>query len=132
MAVSELLIRDHAVVQIPIDRKINACGVLAPFEFDDLPFAPARVFVVNGVPTGVRRGGHAHRSCHQFFVCLAGAVSLVVGRGSVRETIELSEDDDFGVFAPAGVWSSQTYRERGSALLVFASEPYDPMDYTDG
>jgi hypothetical protein len=39
--------------------------------------------------------------------------------------------DGVGLRIAAGVWSSQCYALDGSALLVLASEPYDPDNYDD-
>ena len=67
----------------------DARGRLAPFEFNQLPFVPLRMFVVRDVPVGTTRGGHAHRSQRHLLICLAGKVvgtcasRAIIGRSSL-------------------------------------------------
>jgi hypothetical protein len=94
----------------------------------DLPFAPLRYFIVYDVPVNEVRGTHAHRSCHQFLIALCGAVEVGLDDGAVRRRFRLDRPS-LGLFAPAGTWGEQVYLEKGSRLLVLASERYDPGDY---
>jgi acetyltransferase-like isoleucine patch superfamily enzyme/dTDP-4-dehydrorhamnose 3,5-epimerase-like enzyme len=107
-------------------------GKLAVGHFHDVPggveFSPRRWFLVHDVPSREVRGEHAHRVCHQFLVCVAGTVNVVVDDGERRQEIELS-DPSLGVYIPPMVWASQYRYEPDTALLVFASHEYDPDDY---
>ena len=94
----------------------------------ELPFAPARFFVVHHVPSGEVRGEHAHRECHQFLICLKGRVHVLVDDGSNRQEI-LLDQPELGVYIPPGIWGTQYRYSDDAALLVFASHPYDPDDY---
>jgi acetyltransferase-like isoleucine patch superfamily enzyme len=49
-----------------------------------LPFVPQRLFIVLDVPSAEVRGEHAHRSCHQFFICVRGSVKVVADDGRRR------------------------------------------------
>ena len=93
-----------------------------------LPFTPQRYFIVLDVPSAEIRGEHAHRTCHQFLVCVRGAVSVVVDDGRVREEFRL-DAPVLGLHVPPGIWATQYGYSEGAALLVFASEHYDPADY---
>ena len=95
---------------------------------DEVPFAAKRFFTSYAVPGREVRGEHAHRTCHQFLVCVSGSVSIVVDDGKVREEVRL-ESPDMGLYLPPMVWSVQYQYSEGGTLLVFASERYDPDDY---
>ena len=104
-------------------------GVLAVAELGKgLPFQPKRIFFVYGVPSAEVRGEHAHRTCHQFLICVHGSVSVLVDDGRAREHFEL-DSRLLGLHVPPRVWASQFRYSPDAVLLVAASEPYDPSDY---
>ncbi len=94
----------------------------------DVPFAPRRYFLVHAVPSGETRGAHAHRTCEQFLVCVAGACSVLVDDGSTRMEVRL-DDPCLGLYLPAMVWAVQYKYTADAVLLVLASHPYDAADY---
>jgi len=104
-------------------------GSLAAGEFSaDVPFQPRRYFLVFDVPSAEVRGEHAHRKCHQFMACIRGSCAIVVDDGVRRE--ELILDSPYqGVYVPPMIWAVQYRYSADAVLLVFASDPYDPMDY---
>lgn len=93
-----------------------------------LPFVPQRYFIVVDVPSAEVRGEHAHRTCHQFLVCVRGAVNVVVDDGRQRDEYRL-DTPELGLHVPPGVWATQYGYSADGTLLVFASERYDPADY---
>jgi UDP-2-acetamido-3-amino-2,3-dideoxy-glucuronate N-acetyltransferase len=93
-----------------------------------LPFLPQRYFLVMDVPSGETRGAHAHRTCSQFIVCVAGACSVVVDDGTHRLEVRL-DDPCIGIHVPPGVWAIQYKYTRDAVLLVLASHPYAADDY---
>jgi UDP-2-acetamido-3-amino-2,3-dideoxy-glucuronate N-acetyltransferase len=104
-------------------------GSLSAAEFgDDLPFTPRRLFMVYDVPDERVRGEHAHRVCHQFLICAAGSVSVVVDDGTHTAEVEL-DSPDVGLHIPPMVWGIQYKFSAEAILLVLASHPYDPADY---
>jgi acetyltransferase-like isoleucine patch superfamily enzyme len=104
-------------------------GDLAPLEFGtNLPFVPARSFLVYGVPSDKVRGEHAHRECHQFLIAAHGRLSVVVDDGSDRKEVVLNAPS-IGLYLPPMVWGIQYKFEPTTALLVMASHPYDAHDY---
>ena len=104
-------------------------GMLSVGEFErDLPFTPKRYFVVFGVPSTEVRGEHAHRTCHQFLVCVSGSMAVVVDDGTRREEFRL-DSPDAGLQISPLVWATQYRFSRDAVLLVFASEHYDASDY---
>jgi UDP-2-acetamido-3-amino-2,3-dideoxy-glucuronate N-acetyltransferase len=94
----------------------------------DLPFVPARSFVVFDVPSRDVRGEHAHRVCEQFLICLSGEVSCLVENGKTRQEFRLNQPG-IGLYMPAMTWGTQYNYSSDARLLVFASHEYDPDDY---
>jgi UDP-2-acetamido-3-amino-2,3-dideoxy-glucuronate N-acetyltransferase len=104
-------------------------GTLSVAEFArEIPFVPKRYFVVFGVPSKEVRGEHAHRTCHQFLVCIHGSVSILLDDGRKRREVRLDRVD-MGVYLPPMVWGTQYRYSSDAVLLVFASHDYDPTDY---
>ena len=93
-----------------------------------LPFAPKRYFIVFDVPAGQVRGAHAHRTTHQFLVCVKGSVSIVVDDGQNKEEIVLKSPAS-GLYIPPGVWATQQNYSSDAVLLVLSSDAYDPTEY---
>jgi acetyltransferase-like isoleucine patch superfamily enzyme/dTDP-4-dehydrorhamnose 3,5-epimerase-like enzyme len=112
-----------------LPRHADMRGSLTVAEFGDaIPFVPQRFFLVFDVPSAEVRGEHAHRACHQFFVCVRGQCAIVADDGTHREEFAL-ESNDVGLHLPPMVWGTQ-YKYSGDAVLaVLASLPYDPDDY---
>jgi acetyltransferase-like isoleucine patch superfamily enzyme/dTDP-4-dehydrorhamnose 3,5-epimerase-like enzyme len=93
-----------------------------------IPFVPKRYFLVFDVPSRRVRGEHAHIACEQFLVCVAGSVSVVADDGTTREEF-LLDSRNLGLYLPPMTWGIQYRFSPDAALLVFASDYYDPKDY---
>jgi UDP-2-acetamido-3-amino-2,3-dideoxy-glucuronate N-acetyltransferase len=93
-----------------------------------VPFEVKRYFVVFDVPSESVRGEHAHRTLHQFLICISGQCHLVTDDGVERHEFVLDSRDK-GVHIPAMVWGIQYKISRDAILLVLASDYYDPDDY---
>lgn len=98
-------------------------GRLMAFEaFDNLPFVPQRVFVMEVDDTNVSRGGHAN-SCEEAIVVLRGGATITLDNG--EETARLRLDgDDAALWISAGIVIRLERFEPGTVLLVCASERY--------
>jgi hypothetical protein len=94
----------------------------------DLPFSPARYFLVYDVPVGETRGGHAHRTCEQYMIAVGGAVRVTLDDGGSRSEHVL-DSPHLGLHVPGSIWGEQRYLTEDARLLVLASQPYDPTDY---
>lgn len=104
-------------------------GNLAPLEFgSDLPFPPARSFLVHAVPSDKVRGEHAHHECHQFLIAAHGSLAVVVDDGHHRKEVSLTEPS-VGLYMPPGIWGIQYKFRAETVLLVMASHAYDAGDY---
>lgn len=113
---------------VPLRRVVDSRGALLPLEFDALPFAPKRVVVVHEVPAGAVRGGHGHRRGRQMLACIRGAVHVRMVRPPETATVTLVPGGA-GLLLEAGVWAEQSYAGEGAAMLMLASEPFDPESY---
>lgn len=104
-------------------------GSLSVGEFDrSIPFLPKRYFLVFDVPSREIRGEHAHRTCHQFLICVKGSCMVVADDGKHRREF-LLDRPNLGVYLPAMTWGTQYKYSSDAVLLVFASDYYDPDDY---
>ena len=103
------------------DLSVGEVGVHVPFEVK-------RYFVVFGVSSGEIRGEHAHRTLHQFLVCVHGCCEVIADDGRSRQAF-LLDRPSLGLYLPPMVWGVQHSYTAGSVLLVLASDHYDPADY---
>jgi UDP-2-acetamido-3-amino-2,3-dideoxy-glucuronate N-acetyltransferase len=126
-SVIELGVGGATLHNLPLVRDMR--GDLSAGEFErNIPFRPKRYFLVFNVPSREVRGEHAHRTCHQFLVCVRGSCSVLLDDGRDRRQVTLDRPN-LGVFMPAMVWGTQFHYSADAILLVFASEHYDPDDY---
>lgn len=110
-------------------RVADARGTLSVGEMPaELPFSPARYFLVYDVPSQELRGEHAHKACDQFLICARGSCRLLLDDGDQRCEVTL-DSPDMGVFMPSMIWGTQYRYSPDAALLVFASRPYEADDY---
>jgi dTDP-4-dehydrorhamnose 3,5-epimerase-like enzyme len=93
-----------------------------------LPFVPKRYFLVHDVPSEEVRGEHAHRTLEQLLICTHGSVAVVVDDGRERQEV-LLDSTELALYLPPMVWGIQYKYTPDAALLVFASDLYDPADY---
>lgn len=91
------------------------------------PFVPVRIFWISDVPAGKERGGHAHKACSQFVVCLHGKIVVDAFDGTDNQRFAL-EAGDFLNLVP-GIFATEQFVEPGSLLLVVCDRPYEADDY---
>jgi UDP-2-acetamido-3-amino-2,3-dideoxy-glucuronate N-acetyltransferase len=124
---TESRVRGVKIYELPSIR--DPRGNLTVGEFErTLPFIPKRYFMTFDVPSFDLRGEHAHRTCHQFLLCVRGSCAVVVDDGLNREEF-LLDRPTVGVYVPPMVWATEYKHSQDSRLLVFASEYYEPADY---
>ncbi|MDR3368604.1 WxcM-like domain-containing protein [Rhodoferax sp.] len=110
-------------------RVVDIRGSLTVGEFDrSLPFSAKRYFMVFDVPSVETRGEHAHRTCHQFLICVRGSCAVVADDGLHRQEF-LLDRPDLGIHLPPMVWGIQYKYSADAVLLVYASHYYDSTDY---
>jgi len=94
----------------------------------NIPFEIKRIFYIYDVPTGESRGAHAHRTLHQFLVCLSGSFDVEIDDGVNKRKIHLNRPWQ-GLHIPPGIWASETNFDAGSICVVIVSDYYDADDY---
>jgi len=94
---------------------------------DYAPFRPVRMFWISGVAPDTARGGHAHKACSQFFVCISGRIQVDAFDGAVSRTFVM-EHGEFLNLVP-GIFATETFLEEGAVLLVLCDRPYEQDDY---
>ena len=106
----------------------DARGTLIPIELPQiLNFEVSRLFWINSVPAGMRRGGHAHKICRQALFCLAGRIDIEVTDTLSTRTFQLARGSSL-VIEP-GLFASEIYLDPDSALLVLCDRPFEQHDY---
>lgn len=93
-----------------------------------IPFDFKRVYWTYDVPPGSERGGHAHHSCAEFLVAVAGSFRVNLFDGEVW-TSRILDSPDFGLLLPPGYWRTLDLYAPGSVSLALASEIYREEDY---
>lgn len=93
-----------------------------------VPFPIRRVFYSYDIPGGEKRGGHAHKQCHQFIVAASGAFEVVIDDGVNKRTVLLNRPYQ-GIYIPPGVWADEQGFSSGAVCLVLASEEFSEQDY---
>ena len=95
---------------------------------EQVPFEVKRYFLVSGVATKEVRGEHAHRSLHQFLVCVRGQCHIVADDGWNRQEFVL-DSPALALHLPPMVWGIQYRFSQDAVLLVLCSDKYDSADY---
>ena len=120
-------VRGVSLHRLPSFRDLR--GSLSVAEFaSDLPFIPARCFMVHAVPGKDVRGEHAHYQCQQFLIAAAGTVHVVADDGQQRQEFVLNSPE-IGLYLPPLTWGIQYKYSADAVLLVLASQAYDASDY---
>jgi dTDP-4-dehydrorhamnose 3,5-epimerase-like enzyme len=108
----------------------DARGSLVPVELTGaVPFSVARLFWVFDVPDGGIRGGHAHRMCSQYLVCVKGRIEVETSDGvdTGRHVLEAGH----ALLLPPAIWALERYVTPDAMLLVLCDRPYEREDYID-
>lgn len=120
-------VADCAVHELPKIRDLR--GNLTFVESNkQVPFSIARVFYLYDVPTEADRGAHAHRTLHQFLICLAGSFDVDLDDGIEKRKVHLNRPWK-GLHVPPMIWAAEVNFDPGTVCLVLASAPYDESDY---
>jgi WxcM-like, C-terminal. len=104
-------------------------GMLSFGEFArHVPIDVKRYFLVFGVSSEEIRGEHAHKTLHQFFLCVHGKCHVMADDGVNRQEF-LLDSPNLAIHLPPMVWSMQYKYSSDAVLLVLASDYYDAADY---
>ena len=117
---------NYKIIDIP---KINNTkGNIGVIENDTIPFDVKRVYYLFDVPSGAKRGGHAHKKLKQVILAISGSFDVVLKDGKCKEIITLNRPDK-GLLIENNIWRELENFSSGSVCLVLASEEFSEDDY---
>ncbi len=117
---------NYKIIDIP---KINNTkGNIGVIENDTIPFDVKRVYYLFDVPSGAKRGGHAHKKLKQVLIAISGSFDVVLKDGKSKEIITLNRPDK-GLLIENNIWRELENFSSGSVCLVLASEEFSEDDY---
>ena len=114
------------LVEIP--RFSDIRGDLSVLDTPELPFKVERVFWLHHVPQDVERGHHAHRSCFELLIPVAGTFEVELSVGRWTKVFNLSEHRQ-GLIIPPMAWCRLRHFSPSCVALCLASESYSPEGY---
>lgn len=119
-------IGDVQLIEIPKiqDRR----GNLSVIEGTIIPFASKRVYYLYDVPSGSKRGGHAHKKQQKFLIALSGSFDVILKDGKSTQTVTLNRPN-LGLLIVNGIWRELCNFSSGAVCLVLASDEFDEEDY---
>lgn len=118
---------DCSLVSLP--RIADSRGALSFVEGGrHVPFAVARLFYMYDFAPGTRRGGHAHKECHQFLIAQEGRFEITLDDGTARRVVVLDRPDQ-GLHIPPGIWVTLVTSSERAVITALASAPYVEADY---
>lgn len=114
---------------IQFKKNHDSRGQLTYMEVDqEIPFNVKRIYYVQNVPQGHKRGEHAHRNLDQVLIALSGKFEVVVDDGSTKQSYVLTNSQQ-GLYIGSFVWHELKKFSEGAVCLVLASELYNEADY---
>lgn len=119
-------ISDIQLIEIPKiqDRR----GNLSVVERDTIPFVSKRIYYLYDVPSGSKRGGHAHIEQQELLIALSGSFDVVLKDGKNIKTITLNKPN-VGLLIVSGIWRELKNFSSGSVCLVLSSGEFSEEDY---
>jgi hypothetical protein len=93
-----------------------------------IPFDIRRVYYVYDIPGGSERGGHAHKTLHEFIIALSGSFDVHIDDGHARKTVQMNRSYH-GLYLCPMIWREMDNFSSGAVCLVLASDFYDESDY---
>lgn len=121
--------KDMNAKLIELPKIVDPRGNLTVAEqLKNVPFQIVRVYWTYDVPSGERRGGHAHRTCEEIVIAVSGSFDVVVFDGHEHQKFHLNHPYQ-GLYIGTGVWRTLEDFSSGSVCLVLASELFDEDEY---
>ncbi len=106
----------------------DSCRLIAIESGQSVPFPIKRIYFFTGVEPGVRRGGHAHKTLQQVFVCQKGSCRLLLDDGRTRRIYQLN-DPCCGLYIKPGLWRELYDFSPDAVVSVLADQHYNEEDY---
>ncbi|MFN8229386.1 MAG: FdtA/QdtA family cupin domain-containing protein [Bacteroidia bacterium] len=95
----------------------------------EIPFDVKRIYYLYDVPSGVERGGHAHKDLRQLLVAGSGSFEIILNDGNEEKSIFLNRPDKGLLIALLEFGENLKNFSSGAICFVLASESCDENDY---
>ena len=93
-----------------------------------IPFEVKRVYYLYDVPSGEKRGGHAHYELEQYILAVSGSFDVIIDDGTNRKIVSLNKPN-LALHIVPGLWRELENFSSDAICLVIASHKYDEGDY---
>jgi len=93
-----------------------------------IPFDIRRVYYLYDIPGGSERGGHAHKTLHEFIIAVSGSFDIHLDDGYSKKTVSMNRSYH-GLYVCPMIWRAIDNFSSGAVCLVLASEYFDESDY---
>jgi hypothetical protein len=93
-----------------------------------IPFDIRRVYYLYDIPGGSERGGHAHKTLHEFIIAVSGSFDIHLDDGHSKKTVHMNRGF-YGLYVCPMIWRAIDNFSSGTVCLVLASEYFDESDY---
>lgn len=104
-------------------------GYISVAQFEkDIPFSIKRVYWVYNTPEVVQRGNHAHKTCEQVIVAVAGTLEVLLENTEGKEHTFILNSPDKGLYIPGMHWRKINF-SKDAICLSIASSLYEEEDY---
>ena len=117
---------DIRLIDIPKIHDVR--GNLSVVEGSTIPFEIKRVYYLYDIPSGAKRGGHAHIDQQELLISLSGSFEIILKDG-VNEMLVTLNRPNVGLLIPKGIWRELQNFSAGSVCLVITSDLFDENDY---
>lgn len=122
-------VSDCSLIEFPVIK--NRAGSITPVHGGEtIPFGINRVFYIYDIPSGAKRGMHAHKHCHEILIAASGSFEVELNDGVNKKTVLLNRPT-YGLHIPPGVWATEKEFSSGVVCLALASDVYDTDDYVN-
>jgi dTDP-4-dehydrorhamnose 3,5-epimerase-like enzyme len=118
----------HDIQLIEIPKIADRRGNLSVIEGNLIPYDVKRVYYLFDVPSGSKRGGHAHIEQQELLIALSGSFDVVLKDGKNIKTVTLNKPNQ-GLLIPIGIWRELQNFSSGAVCLVLASAAFSEADY---
>jgi dTDP-4-dehydrorhamnose 3,5-epimerase-like enzyme len=118
---------DCSLIELPVIKN-RAGNITSVHGGETIPFDIKRVFYIYDIPSGAKRGMHAHKHCHEILIAAGGSFEVELNDGLNKKTILLNRPT-YGLHIPPGVWATEKEYSSGVVCLALASDVYDSDDY---
>ena len=107
----------------------DAGGTISVINIDKLSnFITRRIYSINSVKEGEKRGFHAHKNLSQILLCSMGQIEILLDDGNEKKSVVLDTPSK-GLFIGPGIWHEMKWLYSDSVLTVVASDIYNENDY---